>query len=200
MFAQIMEGRAADPEGIRRLTERWMVELSAGAEGFLGHTGGITDDGRVVMMARFATEEAARANSDRPEQGRWWAEMEKCFDGPVAFADSTDVELLRGGGSDDAGFVQVMKDHGADRAAIRELDELFEREGGGFRPDLLGGVRVWTAPDAYVEFAYFTNESEAREGERSEPPPHLADAFSRYGELMAGVEFLDIREPQLHSR
>lgn len=199
MFAQIMEGRASDPAGVRRLMDRWIAELQPGAAGYLGSTGGVAQDGRAILLARFESPEAARANSERPEQGRWWSEMEKCFEGPVDFTDSTDVETFRGGGSNEAGFVQVMKDSGVDPEQIRSFDEAFERLGAGFRPDLLGGVRVWTAPDSYVEFAYFTSEAEARQGEQEEPPEELASTLASFSEAMAGVEFIDLTEPMLNS-
>lgn len=199
MFVQIMEGKAADAEAIERLMWQWRDELGPGAPGFLGSTGGITDDGRAVLLARFQSEESARANSDRPEQGQWWSEMEKAFDGPVEFSESTDIDLLRSGGSDVAGFVQVMKDRSADRDGLRELDDKLERVGDDFRPDLLGGLRAWTGTSSYVEFAYFTSEADAREGEQSEPPAALADDMERFGELMAGVEYLDLRDPILFS-
>ena len=199
MFAQIMEGRASDPAGIRRQMDRWIVELQPGANGYLGSTGGIAPDGTAILMARFESPEAAEANSARPEQGQWWAETEKCFDGSVDFVESTDIEMLRGGGSDDAGFVQVMKDSDADRDLLRRLDDQLEQVGDGFRPDLLGGIRVWTSPDSYVEFAYFTSEADARTGEQSEPPPELAESMQQFDEAMAGVEFVDLTDPMLNS-
>ena len=110
-----------------------------------------------------------RANSERAEQGQWWAETEKCFDGDVRFTDSDDVDSFLAGGSDDAGFVQVMKGHGTDRDQMHALDEQFEAHAASFRPDLLGGFRMWTAPDSYIEVAYFTSEAEARAGESKEP-------------------------------
>jgi hypothetical protein len=83
----------------------------------------VTDDGTAFVAARFESADAAAANSGRPEQSDWWAETEKCFDGPVSFVDCDDVETFRAGGSDDAGFVQVIRgevnDIEAARAAFR---------------------------------------------------------------------------------
>ena len=92
MFVQVIEGRVSDPESVRRQLDRWNDELKPQATGYLGSTGGITDDGRLIMFARFESEEAAQANADRPEQGEWFAEMAKCFDGDVSFTNSTDVD------------------------------------------------------------------------------------------------------------
>jgi hypothetical protein len=59
MFVQIIEGRVADRDGLRSQMDRWMAELRPGAEGFLGTTAGVTDDGRAVCFARFASADAA---------------------------------------------------------------------------------------------------------------------------------------------
>lgn len=198
VFVQVMEGRVRDRDGLRRQLEQWMQELRPGASGFLGTTAGVTDDGRGIVLARFESADAARANSERPDQGAWWSRTEQCFDGPVSFADSEDVDTLLGGGSDEAGFVQVMRDSGVDRARLRALDDVLERHAASFRPDLLGALRVWTGPDAYVEAAYFTSEDAAREGEQREAPTELAEHMADLESLMADVEYLDLRDPWLH--
>jgi hypothetical protein len=197
MFVQAFEGRVADRDGLRRQLERWMSELRSDAKGFLGSTAGVTDDGAALVFARFETSSDAKANSERPEQGQWWAETEKCFDGEVTFTDSDDVDSFLAGGSNEAGFVQVMKGRGTDRARMRTLDEQFEAYAPSFRPDLLGGYRMWTGPDSYIEVAYFTSESEARVGESKEPPAELAAQMGDFEALMANVEFVDLRDPWL---
>lgn len=197
MFVQAIEGRVADSDGLRRQLERWMSDLRPGAPGFLGSTAGVTDGGDAVAFARFETASDAKANSERPEQGQWWAETEKCFDGEVRFTDSDDVDVLLAGGSSDAQFVQVMKGKDMDRDRVRDLDEQFEAHAASFRPDLLGGIRMWTGPDSYIEVAYFTNEGDARQGESREPPAELAAQMGEFEAMMANVEFIDLREPWL---
>jgi hypothetical protein len=196
MFVQVIEGQVGDREGLRRQTERWMSELRPGATGFMGATEGITDDGHGITIVRFESAEAAKANSDRPEQGQWWAETEKYYDGQVSFHDSEDTDAMLGGGSNDAGFVQIMKGRG-DRDKLRALDAKFEQVAADFRPDLLGGLRVWTGPDTYIEAAYFTSEAEARANENNEPPSEMMADFAEFQEMMANVEFLDLKDPQL---
>jgi len=193
MFVQVIEGNVADRDGLYRQLERWVSDIRPGATGYLGSTGGVTEDGRAVLLACFESADAARANNDRPEQGEWWADTEECFDGPVSFADSEDTTMF--GAADGAGFVQVMKGSGADRERLAAMDEAFEPHMADFRPDLLGGLRVWTGPDSYVEAAWFTSEAEARANEQKEPPAALAETFGEFSEAMAGVEFLDLREP-----
>ena len=198
MFVQVIEGRVADRDGLRRQMDGWMRELRPGAAGFLGSTAGVTDDGYAITFARFESAAAAKANSERPEQGRWWAETEKCFGGEISFTDSDDVETFLAGGSNDAGFVQIMRSSGADRDQIHAMDESFVEHAESFRPDLIGGLRVWTGPDTCVEVAYFTSEAEAREGEKKEPPAELTDLMGDFEEQMANTEFLDLRDPWLY--
>jgi hypothetical protein len=197
MFVQVIEGRVSDRDGLRRQMDNWNRELRPGATGFLGSTAGVTDDGHSIAFARFESAAAAKANSDRPEQGRWWAETEKNFDGPVTFTDSEDVQTFLGGGSDDAGFVQVMKGS-ADRGQMSEIDQAFEQHAPSWRPEILGVLRVWTGSDTYVEVAYFKSEAEAREGEKKEPPPGLAEQMGQFEAMTANIEFLDIRDPWLY--
>ncbi len=73
MFVQVINGRTSQPEALAEAFDRWKAELSPGATGWLGSTGGVTDDGTVIAVARFESEEAARANSARPEQDAWWS-------------------------------------------------------------------------------------------------------------------------------
>jgi hypothetical protein len=196
MFVQVIEGRTSDPEGLLRRGERWMEELRPGATGFLGATMGVTSDGRAINLARFESADKAKANSDRPEQGEWWAETQQYYDGEVSFIDSEDVEVFRDGGSDEAGFVQVMKSSGVDREAVARLDAQFERFADA-RPDLLGMIRVWTGPSSCVEAAYFTSEAEAREGERSEIPEEMRETLAEFEEMSKGTEYLDLTDPVL---
>jgi hypothetical protein len=197
MFVQVIEGRVSDREGLHRQMDKWEKDLRPGATGFLGSTSGVTDDGYGIAFARFESAAAAKANSERPEQGAWWSETAKCYSGDVTFTDSEDVEMFLGGGSNDAGFVQVMRGT-ADRDQLHAIDAGFENVAADWRPDLIGGLRVWTAPDRYVEANYFTSEADAREGEKKEPPSELAAQASEFEKLMADVEYNDLRDPWLY--
>ena len=197
MFVQVIEGRVSDREGLHRQMDKWQSDLRPGATGFLGSTSGVTDDGIGIAFARFESAAAAKANSERPEQGAWWTETAKCYSGDVTFADSEDVEMFLGGGSNDAGFVQIMRGT-ADRDQLHAIDAGFEKVAADWRPDLIGGVRVWTGPDRYIEANYFTSEAEAREGESKEPPSELAAQAADFEKLMANVEYNDLRDPWLY--
>ena len=193
---QIIEGRVHDAEAVMARGELWHRDLAPGATGFLGVTAGVTADGRAITIARFESEAAARANSSRPEQGEWWSETAKLYDGEPTFTESDDVTLWMGGGSNDAGFVQVMKSRGVDRASLERMDEAFEPFAGA-RPDLLGGVRIWTGKDTCVDVAYFTSEAEARAGEKAEPPPELRQLMESMQHAMGDVDYLDLTHPQV---
>jgi hypothetical protein len=197
MFVQVIEGRVSDREGLHRQMDKWQKDLRPGATGFLGSTSGVTDDGYGIAFARFESAAAAKANSERPEQGAWWSETAKCYSGDVTFTDSEDVETFLGGGSNDAGFVQVMRGS-ADRDQLHAIDAGFEKVAADWRPDLIGGLRVWTGPDRYVEANYFTSEADARKGEQKEPPSELAAQAADFEKLMANVEYHDLRDPWLY--
>lgn len=199
MFIQVITGTTSDREGLQRQAERWEQELRPGATGFLGSTGGVTDDGRFIMAARFESEDAARRNSAREEQGAWWAETEKYLS-DVAFRDGTDVMTTLGGGSNDAGFIQVMRGRVTNRDKAAELIaqmgdfEALMRE---HRPEFMGDVTVLHADGTYTDVIYFTSEAEAREGEAKPMPAEALEMFEEFMATMPVDEYLDLKEPWL---
>jgi len=195
MFVQIIEGRTSDAKALMEQADAWPRDVGPGAIGFLGVTSGVTTDGRTIAIVRFEDEASARANSERPEQAAWFEEMAKLYDGEPTFAESSDTTVLAGGGSDDAGFVQVMKSTGVDRAQVEKMDEVFERFE-HLRPDLLGGLRIWTGPDSCVDVAYFTSEADARKGEQWELPDELKKVMAEL-QGPGSTEYYDLTEPQL---
>lgn len=195
MFVQVITGRTSDADGFRRQLERWRDELEPGATGFLGTTAGVTDDGRVVALARFADAEAAARNSERPEQGAWWEETSTYFDGEATFRETSDVGVLFDGPGTDAGFVQVMEGTVADRAKAEsfETPEMLAQLRRA-RPDLLGSLRAWFDDGSFVEAAYFTSEEAARSGERSDD---FAGPQQEYVDLFGDITYSDLRDPLL---
>ena len=200
MFVQVIRGQVTDPEQLHAALDRWSQQLAAGAPGWLGSTAGVTGDGRFVALARFESAEAARQNSNRLEQGQWWAETSKLFTGDVVFRDSSDVTADVTGDPDTAGFVQVMQGNSSDPDRVRELMAQDPDEWAAFRPDIIGSVAVGYPGGAYTVAMYFTSEQAAREGEGKEPPPELKALLEEMNQLMAGEpEFLDLRQPWLYS-
>ncbi len=167
MFIQIIQGQVRDPDELNRQLARWRSEIKPGATGYLGSTGGVTSDGRAITMVRFESEEAAQANSDRPEQGAWWSDAEKAFDGEVTFHDSSDVDVVAGGGSNEAGFVQVIQGRAKDKEEMRRVGRQLEEQLRGQRPEILGIVAAWHGDggDDFTQAVYFTSVEAARQGE-----------------------------------
>jgi hypothetical protein len=194
MFVQVIKGHTNDAAGLRKQADRWLDEVRPGAIGYLGGTFGIADDGTVILFARFEDEAAAKANADRPEQSAWWEKTAPLFDGEPSFRESSDVTTLFDGGSDDAGFVQVMEGRVKDRAKADafESPELLAQLRTA-RPDLIGGLRVWFDDGSFAEAAYFTSEEEARKGESSSD---FSGPQEEYGDLFGDITFTDLRDPQ----
>jgi hypothetical protein len=201
MFAQVIQGRTSDAEGLRAALDRWLEELRPGSIGWLGSTIGITDDGTVIAVARFESAEAADRNGQRPEQGRWWEETSRLFDGEVSFRDSEDVTVDLQGDPDQAGFVQVMQGRVTDPGRAKEIMAQMPTElMAEYRPDVLGSVAIGHDDGEWTQVLYFTSEAEAREGERKEAPQELQNAMEEMGKLSVGeTTFLDLRQPLLQS-
>lgn len=199
MFVQLIFGDLADVDGLRRQLETWERELAPGATGWLGATAGVSTQGPFCNVVRFDSEASARANSDRPEQGEWWKATESLFSGPVTFVDSSDVRTLDEGGSDDAGFVQLMRARCPDRTRFEQVEgeasDLFQQ----WRPDFIGSLRVWEPDGMVTAVDYFTSEEEARAGEASEPPPGLGEKFGEWQSLLSDVTWYDLSDPWLMS-
>lgn len=194
MFVQVIQGKLKDPDLLERQLERWRKEIKPGAKGYLGSTGGATADGTSIAVVRFESEADARANSERPEQGAWWNETSKAFSGEPAFLESSDTETLFSGGSNDAGFVQVMKGTVKDAAAFRKWGKEHEAHLKELRPDLIGGLDIWDG-NSYISVAYFTSEAEARKNEQAMGDDPMMGEYMSH--MDGEVQFLDITEPDL---
>jgi hypothetical protein len=195
VFIQIIQGRCTRHDELRALAASWREQLSEGAVGWLGGTYGFTDDDQFVGVVRFESREAAMANSARPEQGAWAEKMMSLMDGPVEFHDCDDVMLFMDGGSDDAGFVQIIRgkveDPGRIKAMLADTSMLHE-----MRPDIIGGTLALEPDGTFTETIAFRDEDSAREGERMEPP---AEVRSELESMMVGARFYDLHHPWFES-
>jgi hypothetical protein len=199
VFVWVLQATVADPGEVGRLLARWTSEFGGTAPGYLGATGGVTDDGRFLLFVRWESEEAGDELILRPEHLAWYDEFQRSFDGAVEFVETGDVTTHLVGGSDAAGFVQAIKATGVDRERVEAADREFENIAPQLRPDLIGSIRVWTAPDSFVEANYFTSEHDARAGERQAPPAELVDVLEDFMGMMKDAEYFDFTEPFLHS-
>jgi hypothetical protein len=195
MFVQVIQGQVADVDAAKSSLDRWQRDLQPGAAGWLGGTYGVTDDGMLVAVVRFASEEAARRNGDRPEQGAWWEQMSQSFTGDIAFHDCNDVSLVLGGGSDDATFVQIIQGRVRDRDRLHAVTEQSSQLISTYRPDVLGGT-IAIDDDGYVtETIAFTSEQEARRAEQQELPAEARQLLEEEMSLFEDVTFHDLHQP-----
>jgi len=195
MFIQIIQGRCTREAEMRAALESWRATCEPGADGYLGGTYGFTDDGMFVGVVRFEDRATAMANSQRPEQGEWAARMGELLDGAPTFYDCDDVTTFLEGGSDDAGFVQVIRGHTDDAAPIKAMladaGDLKQ-----MRPEIIGGTFALASDGTFYETIYFTDEASARKGEGLEPPTEVREALAA---MMAGANFYDMHKPWFES-
>jgi hypothetical protein len=199
MFIQVIQSRVKGEAGLRTALDRWQEKLQPGAPGWLGTTAGVTEDGRFIALARFEDADAAKANSDRPEQGEWFAEVAQNFDGEPDFLDCDNVTVFLDGGSDDAGFVQVMRGSSEDVARMHSLfnshtDKLREA-----RPEIIGGLMLDGGDGRYVDAIYFRSEEAARGGEAKQPPDDVRADLEEAMRLMGDATYFDLKDPILRS-
>jgi hypothetical protein len=199
MFVQIIQAKVKDADGVRNAMETWKSEVGPKAQGWLGTTAGITSNKELVAVARFESEEIAMKNSDRPEQSKWWENFSQNLEGEATFFNSSGVSLSGTGGSDNAGFVQVMQGKVNDIEKAKALDARMEQEMPNKRPDVIGSLTAYQEDGTFYSVIYFTSLEEARQGEKEmteNPPPEMEE----WGSLMAGeMKFYDLEEPVLES-
>jgi len=196
VFIQIIQGRCRDQDRARALGDKWVHDLAPGAIGWLGGTYGFTDDGQFVGVVRFDSRESASANAARAEQSEWWKDMENCFDGDVTFHDCDDVSLMLGGGSDDAGFVQVIQGKVDDPTRLKELmgdTEMLHQ----MRPDILGATLAIEADGTFTETVAFTDEQSARTAEHSAQSEEFAQEMNS---MLHDVSYYDLHKPWFASK
>jgi hypothetical protein len=198
VFIQIIQAKCTRQDDAHAMGDRWVEELSPGAMGWLGSTYGFTDDDMFVGVVRFDSRESAMANSARPEQGAWWAELERCFDGPAEFHDCDDVTLMMDGGSDDAGFVQIIRGKVDDPERLKTMltadTEMMHR----MRPDIIGGTIAFEPDGTFTETIAFTSEADARKYEKSaEMPEEMRQEMEG---IMHDVTYMDLHHPWFASQ
>jgi hypothetical protein len=191
MFIQVITAPCTAHDELRSVLDSWETDLAPTAEGWLGGTYGFTDDDQFVAVVRFDSREHAMANSDRPEQGAWAERFTAALSGAPEFRDHDEVLEFLDGGSDDAGFVQVIQGRADDLDALRQLvgtaDLLREA-----RPEVIGGTLAISGDGSFTQTIAFTDEASARIGEKQEPPPEVRELL---GKVMGEARFLDLHSP-----
>ena len=193
MFLQIMQGKVRDADLFQQQGDAWRSDIKPGAIGYIGSTSGVSPDGTAVVLARFESAEAARANSERPEQGQWWEKMAPAFDGEVTFIDCPTVDLIAGGGNEQAGFVQIMHGRAVNPQEMRDMGEAMTAELKEARPDVLGGIVGWHGDRHFTQAMYFTSEADARKAEQTMADDPQIDEWTKM--LDGEMQFVDLINP-----
>ena len=196
MFIQVIQGRCNDADRLKKQLDLWEQTIADGADGWLGSTSGVTDDGTSVAVVRFESRAQADANSARPEQDAWWRETSTCFDGEPSFTDYDDAFEWLGGGSDDAGFVQVMRGRVGNPDGFRKFSQQPMDGLSEMRPEIIGGTVAIADDGDFTQTIYFTSEAAAREGEKQEMPAEVADQM---GDVTVD-KYLDLTDPWFSGR
>jgi len=188
MFIQVIQAKSTRRDEVRALMDEWS-ELPNEGFGFLGGTYGFTDDDEFIGVVRFESKEKAMANSARPETDAMAKRMAELMDGPPTFRDCDDVTVWGDGGSDDAGFVQIIQGKTDDPDRLKQImtedaDNLRQQ-----RPDIIGGTSALEDDGSFTTTIAFTDEASAREGEKNSSPPEEFQA------LMRDVRYFDLRDP-----
>lgn len=196
MFIQMVQGGCAQQDDMRMLVDDWCKAMSE-RPGWLGGTYGFTDDGSFVGVVRYESAAACRELCSSDDAALWWACAETLFTGAPEIHQSEDVAIMLEGGSDDAGFVQVIQSRvkPENRARLLDLVQREEAELSKYRPDVIGGTIAIDEDGVVTETVAFTSESEARIGEKREMPAEVAQQFDEQMTLVEDVTYIDLHHP-----
>jgi len=193
MFIQMVQGPCARRTEMRALVDSWCAGI-ADEHGWLGGTYGFTEDNRFVGIVRFTDSRACIDAAQRPEAAAFWADAIALLDGPVEIHQSDDVTLMFDGGSEDAGFVQVLTGKLRDPAQMRYLlaDQDMTAMLHETRPEILGATLAISQDGTFTETVAFTDEALARKGESIRMPEQVQRTMD---DAVAAVEYLDLHQP-----
>lgn len=193
MFIQMVQGACSQQDDMRMLVDDWCGSMR-GRYGWLGGTYGFTDDGRFIGVCRFDGITSARDWARDIDAGLWWATAESLMDSEPEIHESGDVTMMLDGGSDSAGFVQVMRGRVANADALKrimsdpEMTSMLHQA----RPEIIGATLAIEDDGTFTETVAFTDEAAARVGEQSDAYSDQADEFSS---TMEDVQYIDLHHP-----
>lgn len=101
------------------------------------------------------------------------------------------MSLLLDGGSDEDGFVQVIRGKVDDperlKSMLADADAIHSA-----RPDILGASLAIEPDGTFTETVAFTTEEDARSGEQAEAPEEMQQDMEY---VMQDATFYDLRQP-----
>ncbi|GAB2853611.1 hypothetical protein GCM10022221_61390 [Actinocorallia aurea] len=203
MFIQVIEAPASDADALREASYRWADRLGATSVGWLGCTGGVTDDGIWISAERFESEQKAWVENGRPGRRRWWADTLGGLAGDARFINCREVEVFAPDPDaiDTARYVEIVQGRVKDPALMRTLLRSMEKEMYGSRTDLLGSTLAFHPDDGYTHLLYHTSEDDLFDAELREIPPRVKAMMDAIYELnLSTPRRLALTAPWLHSR
>lgn len=198
IFVQVIRASVDDADQVRAGYHRWFEDLAPGADGWLASTAGITDEGVFIAVVRFASEEAARRNSQRDEQDRWWKEFSRYLADEAIFVESTNVAAFGDDKPDHADFVHVVRGRatglgdGLGRVAEHEQHYVYEHH-----LPIVGGMLIAHEDDGFTELLYYESEDDARD-EQGHLPREGVTMVERVAGYVLDAEHLHLPDPWLH--
>ncbi|MDQ3974861.1 MAG: hypothetical protein M3276_11180, partial [Actinomycetota bacterium] len=159
VFVQITQGTVRDAEQANDLYRRWLDDIAPGADGWLSLTAGVTEDDDIIAVTRFASELAARANSQRSEQTRWWDELNQQLVTPLVIHHCMAVATFGESRPDNPGFVQVVQgttpglSEVMERVAETEQHNIYEHY-----LDVIGGLIADHGDGGFSELIFYPSD------------------------------------------
>ena len=202
MFIQVIQGRCNDADRLKKQLDLWEQTIADGADGWLGSTGGVTDDGTSVAVVRFESRAAGRRQLGAPGAGRVVAgDGQPASTASSAFPDYDDAFEWLGGGSDDAGFVQVMRGKVANADGFRAfsqqpMDGLQRDASGDPRRHGRDRRRRRLHPDHLLHLRGRGPRGGEAGDARGRPARRWAEAMGDMGD----ITYLDLRDPWFSGR
>jgi hypothetical protein len=193
VFIQMVAGRCNEDDDMRMLVDDWCRRMSD-EPGWLGGTYGFTEEGMFLGVVRYESAGAWKECCSADDAGMWWAAAEEVFDGKPEFHQSEDVIMMLDGGSDDAGFVQVMRGRVVDSEKLRRLmtDQHMTSMLHQARPEIIGATLIIEDDGTFTETVSFTDEASARRHEAEAMPAEVAADLE---EAIAEVDYHDLHKP-----
>jgi len=197
---QMVTGPCSREDDMRAVADNWCADMMK-HEGWLGGTYGFNDDGDFLGVVRFDSMQSYDACCATAEAGAHWAAALECFDSAPEIHQSEDVSIMLDGGSDGAGFVQVIRGRTPDPQRLRSMfeDQQMTSALHEARPDIIGATMLIESDGSFTETVCFASEEAARAGEQQEMPAEMASEMSSWQSMMADVRYDDLHKPWFRS-
>lgn len=196
IFARVIQGEVADPDGARETYQRWFAEVAPGAEGWLTSTGGNTDTDVFIAVEQFASVQAARLNDDRPDQAQWWQRMQRHFAEPPTVHDCRAVATFGPDRPEGVGSVHVVQGRTPELTDVMEkVAETAQHHIYEHHLDVVGGLIADHGDGQFTELIYYPSTQAAREGDSGELAERGATLVERLAGTVTNLRYLHLPDP-----